>query len=102
MKLYPEDWKRELWAAVEALVSFGLLAAFFRLAATGFMRDGVPVRTIQLTIFGLIVLYAFSFGFALSACRNAKGFGRILGVVMLVLLAYVLLSFAGAHHRGRM
>lgn len=102
MRLYPEDWKQELWAAFEALVSFGLLAAFFRVIFSGYLRHGVPIRTIQLTIFGLIVLYAFSFGFALSACRYAKGFGRILGVVMLVMLGYVLLSFVGAHLRGPM
>jgi hypothetical protein len=99
VRLYPEDWKQKLGAVLEAFMSFGLLAACFYV---GFPRSGTPIRKIQLILFELIVFYAFSFGFALSACRQGKRLARVLGVVMMCLLAYLLMSIAQAHGRGRM
>jgi hypothetical protein len=97
VRLYPENWKQELGAVLEAFMSFGLLATCFYV---GFPGRGTPVWKIQLILFELIVLYAFSFGLALSACRHGKSLGRLLGVLMMILLVYLLMSIADGYGRG--
>ncbi|MCC6698591.1 MAG: hypothetical protein IT365_23410 [Candidatus Hydrogenedentes bacterium] len=97
MRLYPVEWKRECWATCEALISFGLLsAAFYILIA--WLRPETHLLRIRIYAFGIIALYGFSCGTALSAFRYGKGLGRNFGAIMLLIHFFLVCSFLDAHH----
>ncbi|MCC6488643.1 MAG: hypothetical protein IT364_14190, partial [Candidatus Hydrogenedentes bacterium] len=88
----PVEWKKECWAGFEAFVSLGLLAAAFYMFSVWLSPESQLLRN-RPYLFGIITLYGFSWGAALSAFRYGKGFGRILGAIMLFIHIYLVYSF---------